>query len=298
LLARFLTRGVRFLGSTLQRIDRPALSLRAGLDREFSIEGVALVLQPVVTLRGRPVNVSHFPLYLRADSMFVHGEIRPNDTPVAAGVAALNGILDVQFVHAEEDGTRSGVDPRRYRSIGTPLKLPLPPMERLFVHELPSNFPIAVANRESAKRIEEGLAVACRAYAETNRGCTFEVEITVPRLSPQWPLALRVDLEELGGRSIQAWVCGLVLTESDGMSLEGGFDSSISVGTDSVTGRIKFVLPAIDGVSSSSQPVSARFIIRSSGEVAVRTFPLIEHFLSIADIRKAVPVVVMNGGKR
>jgi serine/threonine protein kinase len=310
LLARFLTREVRLSGRLIQTIGHSSMTLSANTGRGYPVNEVGIILRPLVALDGTELKVDGYPAYLSGGSSGnatsgYGGDVHVEGAAGVTGMRVFSCILEAQLVHAEgTTSVRSRVQSGDYQAIGTAVRIVLPAATRCFLRQLPSDYPIEVVDNRAAQRVAEGVVFSdCRVTVDKARGCTLDLDVLVPRLSPPLPLALQVDLVQLGKIPLHAWVCGLVVDENDLATIVRGDSATFddySISSDSEGNcnyHLKFLLSGIKAVELGVPPSSAQIIIHSSREIALRCDAL-EHFLSIPETRKSFTIAVEEARNR
>ena len=300
LLARFLTRNVSLRGRSLQTVDQPSITLESSTGAGYFIKGVGAILRPLVALEGTEVPVEHYPVYLSSGpggelSSSVAGPVGVQAALNATGIRSFSSILEAQLVHAKDaTAVRSDIKPSDYEPIGTPIRIVLPSFDRCFLRQLPPQYPLELVDDRAARQVTESLAIShARLIADRIEGTYCELEMLVPQLSPPLPVALRVDLVQIGDTRLQAWLCGLVvdqnsvatMTDGDGVKTLGMTISSDGAGNWKY--GLNFTLPEIKSPKPGEPPLSGQIRVRSSREVALRTANL-EHFLSLPQVGKTL----------
>jgi serine/threonine protein kinase len=303
LLARFLTRDVRLKGRLIQVMDRPSLSVSAWDGTGFPVDGVAAVLRPLATLDGIEVRIGGGDVYISGGRASgprtgVGEPIHVEQIPVAPGIKNLSCLVEVQLVHAKPGASvATGAHAADYQKIGDPLRIVLPSIDRFFVRQYPPNYPVEIIDEPTARLITDGFEVssATASMADPQR-LACEVEFRLPQTSSPFPIALGVDLLEFAGVPAQTYICGILIDEQDSASVAQSqalqtLGSEVSCSPDKVRYKVKFILPGIKALPQNTESISARFRVRSSHEAALSNETL-EHFLSIPELTKEVPVVL------
>ena len=309
LLARFLTRAFRLDGNAIQTMDHSSVSVQVRTASDYAVGGVGLIVSPFLAhLDGTEVKVDGFPVYLGGGGFVSDSPVHIDEALTTAGTRTLSCILEAQLVLAREKSVMkrgSAVRARDYQAIGMPVKIVLPSLDLLFLRQLPSEYPLEIVDDHAARECAEGLVVSDgRVAIDKTQGCTVEMEIFMPRLSPQWPIALRVDLVRLGEIPLRTWVAGLIAgpvnTSFYGDAVKTvGPNESMSFDSEGTKYRLKFRLPEIKEPEFREQPPSAQISIRSSREVAVRyAYSHLEHFLSFPEIKMVFPIAVEDARTR
>jgi hypothetical protein len=304
LLARFLAREVRLSGRLIQTIDQPLIDLCANTGRGYPVNGVGVILRPLVALDGIDQKVGRYPAYISGGSSGnvstgVRGDVSVKNATSVTGIRSVSCILEAQLVHAKgTTSVQTMVQPGDYQTIGTPVRIVFPASTRLFLRQLPKDYPLEVVDSSAVREISDGLTLSqCRVAVDRVRGTTVDLEIIVPLLSPPLPLALQLDLVQLGRTPLRAWVCGIIFDENDSTVTVDGDDAkspSSSIDSKSQTNckyHLKFLLPEIKSLQLAGQPASAQIIVHSSQKVALRS-DVLERFLSVPEIRKSVTISV------
>jgi serine/threonine protein kinase len=301
LLARFLVRDVRLKGRLIQVMDHPALSFSASLGIGYPVSGVAAVLHPLVALDGIEAKLDGGDVYISGGTetggtVGAYESIHVEQVPISAGVRNLSCIIEAQLVHTKPDNIIlvKGAHAADFQAIGDPIRIVFPSTERLFVRQCPPDYPVEATDERAAGIIAEGFAVAsATASLDNGPDCTCEVEFNLPRIAPPFPIALSIDLLEFAGVSLETSVCGLLVDENGRPTLTKAMQNlgvEIGGGPPGKTKyKVSFVLRGIKSPSLSTQLAYARFRIRSSRQVALAGETL-EHFLSIPELIKVVPV--------
>ena len=112
----------------------------------------------------------------------------------------------------------------------------------------------------------------------------------MPQLSPSFPLALRIDLGQLGEVPLQGKTCSLIIDENGGASVPD-CPCDIAVNSLTIIINVKFVLPEIKAIRWRESRPLARISIRSSGGVALLS-DKVEHFLALTEVGKVCAIVV------
>jgi hypothetical protein len=252
---------------------------------------------------GTGVTVDSYPVYISpgngvGPSAWVGGRVNTTEAAAATGLRSFSSLLEVQLVHAEgKSSARTGVRFGDYGAIGVPVMIVLSPADRFFLRQLPREYPMEVVDDHAAQQVLDGLVFShCQVRFDRNRGCICEIEINVPELSPQLPLALRVDLLYLGKIAIGAWVASLIIDEKSTARLEDGAGvksagGSLSVESKGYKYKIRFLIPDISPSQLPVEPSSAQIRICSSRDIALRSDTL-EHFLSVPEMRKVAPITI------
>ena len=302
LLARFLIRDVRLKGRLFQVMDRPALTLSAWEGVGFPVEGVATLLRPSAALDGNEARVDGGDIYISGGRASgpkggVGEPIHAERIPIGPGVRTLSCLVEAQLVHAKQgESVRTGAHSANYRPIGSPVRIVLPSIDRFFVSQYPTNYPVEIFDEPAAQLIADGFAVARATVSMDSQRCICEVEFHLPQMSPSFPIALGIDLLEFAGISVQTNICGILVDEQDSASMAESagvqtLGSEIACLPDHVRYKIRFVVPGVKSLPFESQTASARFRIRASHQAALAAENL-EHFLSIPELTRMVAVTL------
>jgi serine/threonine protein kinase len=297
-LARFMTRGVRLGGRSIQRLDGP-IGFSFSYDRDYPVDGVGIIVQPFVTVEGTPVEVGSYPVYMSGNSgnVGVGGGLHFDRVVTTPGVWRFSCVVEAQLVHAKEKGLGStGARVADFHTIGAPVRIALPAVDRTFLRQLPENYPLEVVNEPEVKQIAEGLAVTGgRLVIEKPDKCTCEFKLVVPSPERSLPLVLRVDLVQLGNRPLQGSLNSLIMHDGVASTGDGDRVKGLLIGIRpkglTVEYDFKFILPGIQAQHLQERPASIEISFRSSREVALG-IEEIEHFLSFPEVRKVFPINV------
>jgi len=302
LLARFLTRDVRLKGRLFQVMDRPALTFSAWEAVGFPVEGVAAVLRPSVALDGTEARVDGGDIYIsnrRASGPRggVGETIHAEQIPSGPGVRTLSCMVEAQLVHAKQgEGVSTGAHSANYQTIGNPVRIVLPSIDRFFVSRYPTNYPVEISDEPAAQLMADRFAVARATASMDSQSCVCEVEFHLPQMSPSFPIALGIDLLEFGGVSLETNICAILVDEQDSASIAENaavqtLGSQVACLPDHVRYKIKFVVPGLKSLPFDSHTATAQFRIRASHRAALAAENM-EHFLSVPELTQEVTVTL------
>jgi hypothetical protein len=302
LLARFLSQGVRLEGRQLQQLDSPSLSLMASTVRDYRVDRVAVIITPALALDGAEINVRGFPVYLSfkgpGPTTGAGGQLWLGPGKLATGIHTITGVLEAQLVRAEGFGAMGSGSPSDYKAIGGPIRIVLPSVDRLFVRQWPSNYPLEIIDSEAEHKLAVGLVLSGgrlttnNSRGRENQGLILEAEILFPDLDPTLPLALQVDLVGFSQTQFSKPIGGMILSDT---GMESFIDGVVGV-QDPPRGtmyRLSIAIAESGLIRLPDGSISAQLRIYSSRELALRAG--LERFLSVPEIRRTVELNSLIG---
>ena len=164
----------------------------------------------------------------------------------------------------------------------------MPVVNRMFVAQLPADYPTEVLDEAQAKKITDGLNVSGgRLLVREPNQCAVEFTITLPLIERALPVALRVDLVQFNDIPLRGWVKSLFYESNCVSSQDGEGIQSLGGGCGGNGDfRLNFILPGIQPAQIQST-ASLQIAIRSAREAALKN-DHIEYFLRLPEVRKTV----------
>jgi serine/threonine protein kinase len=332
LLARFLARDFELDGRRILETSRPAITLDEWLGQEYVAEGVGVVLSATAALDGVEIPIggqpkegdhpypSHAGARHRGSGAGASAWIRLDTLAILPGMHEVTTVLLAQLVHCAEDRvTERGVDGDVWSvgrnwsrggggdvigpPIGDPIRIPLQSAGRLFVNELPNDYPVGITGQPGARGALEGAKASdlvVNVKTDGSRAVRFTLELSNPGAIPG---AFEAVLETVGATPVM-WDLGGLVISKDGRSThfevigkDGGIARAVESNRGITKAHLEFSgrLPDATDFQDKGAGSSAIITLTSSRQVALLAG--LECYALAPEVKLSVPVV-FNAGKK